>query len=149
MIKISKILLVVTGLIALVSTTVWAGDVEVKGKGVKFAPVVVFVQPGDVVNFRNMASHFVESIRLPDGAEAMISDMGADYSYVAKKEGVYFYKCPPHWGARMGGLIVAGDTSNLTATLEEYKAQSDDKVAQGFLKKIIKKINKGKIKVPE
>lgn len=149
MTKIGKLVLSVFALYALVSTTVWADTVEIKGKGVKFDPLVVFAKSGDTIAFRKMASHFVESISIPEGAEKMISDMAADYSYAVKQDGVYFYKCPPHWGVRMGGIIVVGDASGLVDSLKEMKKGSKDKVAKGFLKKILKKIKKGKIELPK
>lgn len=147
--KIKKALLIVVGLFSLASTAVWAETVEVKGKGIKYDPLVVFAKPGDTIAFRNMATHFTESILIPDGAEKMLSDMGADYNYSVKKEGVYLYKCPPHWGVRMGGLIVVGDASGLEGALDDYINKTDDKTAKGFMKKIKKQIKKGKIKLPE
>lgn len=145
-----KFLLGVFGVFALVSASsmVWAETYEVKGAGVKFDPPVIFAKAGDTIAFRNMASHFVNSVSIPDGADSMSSDMGADYSYVVKTDGVYFYKCPPHWGVRMGGLIVVGDASGLPDTLADMRAKTNDKVAQGFLKKVQKQIKKGKIKLP-
>lgn len=143
-----KTIWLVLGLFALMSTNVWAETHVVKGKGVAFAPDVTFAQSGDMIAFKNMAAHFVESITIPDGAKKMMSAMGADYNYAVEKEGVYLYKCPPHWGARMGGIIVVGDASGLEGTLDDYMAKTDDKVAKGFMKKIKKKIKKGKIKLP-
>ena len=143
-----KTTLFVLGLLALMSTNVWAETRVIKGKGVAFSPAVTFAQSGDVIAFKNMAAHFVQSITIPDGAEKMISDMGADYNYTLDKEGVYLYKCPPHWGARMGGIIVVGDAAGLVATLDSYMASTTDKIAKGFMKKIKKKIKKGKIKLP-
>jgi len=142
-------LLVFGGLMVLLSADLLAAERTVNGKGVAFDPVVVFPEPGDTITFRNMATHFVESIKIPDGAEKMVSDMGADYAYTASKPGVYFYKCPPHWGARMGGLIIVGDAGNLIETLNVYKEEIDDKTSKGFLKKIVKKIEKGDIEVPK
>ncbi len=143
-----KTTLLILGVFALMSTNVWAETHVVKGKGVSFDPAVTFAQSGDSIAFNNMAAHFVESIIIPDGAEKMVSAMGADYNYVVKQDGVYLYKCPPHWGARMGGIIVVGDASGLEDTLDAYMAQTDDKIAKGFMKKIKKKIKKGKIKLP-
>ncbi len=143
-----KTVLLIVGLFALMSTNAWAETHVIKGKGVAFAPAVTFAKSGDMIAFKNMAAHFVESIILPDGAEKMTSDMGADYNYAVIQDGTYLYKCPPHWGARMGGIIVVGDASGLEATLDTYMAQTSDKVAKGFMKKIKKNIKKGKIKLP-
>ena len=89
-----KTTLLVLGLFALMSTNVWAETHVIKGKGVAFVPAVTFAKSGDMIAFNNMAAHFVESITIPDGAEKMISAMGADYNYAVKQEGVYLYKCP-------------------------------------------------------
>lgn len=146
--KIAKPLCFITGVFALMSSGAWAVDHVVKGKGVAFDPVVVFAQVGDTIAFRNMAAHFVASIKVPESAEKMTSAMGEDYDYPLGKAGVYFYKCPPHWGARMGGLIVVGDTSGLDDTLAAYREEISDKTGKSFLNKIRKNIEKGKINVP-
>ncbi|MCK5832019.1 MAG: hypothetical protein KAH20_17140 [Methylococcales bacterium] len=125
----------------------------VKGVGIQFKPDVVFADQGDIIEFRDMPTHFVDVVKIPDGADKMISKMGANYSYEIDKPGVYFYKCPPHWGARMGGLIIVGSGLNneesLVDTLTEYKDTIEDTIGKGYLKKVIKKIKKGKIKIPE
>lgn len=147
--RIIKKLVILGGLMVLLSADILAAEHVVSGKGIAFDPVIVFAEEGDTITFRNMATHFVESIKIPDGAEKMSSDMGADYVYTVSKPGVYFYKCPPHWGARMGGLIVVGGTGDLIETLSTYKEEIDDKTSKGFLKKIIKKIDKGDIELPK
>lgn len=129
-----KVLAGVVGLVALASTSAWAANVEVKGAGVAFAPDIVFANVGDTINFRNMASHFVESYpgMIPDGAAALKSEMGADYDYQAAKEGIYIYKCPPHVGARMVGALVIGKPAGAAATIEKYQGS-----ASGELKKLL------------
>ncbi len=124
----------------------------VRGVGIQFKPEIVFANQGDVIEFRDMPTHFVDAVKIPEGADRMISKMGANYSYEIDKPGLYVYKCPPHWGARMGGLIVVGvglqDEEGLVDTLTQYIETMDDKIGKGYLKKIIKKIKKGKIKMP-
>jgi len=145
--KLKKYLKLASGLMLLFSATVMADSHVVKGVGVAFAPLVTFAEKGDAIRFLDMAAHFVESIKIPEGSEKMISEMGKDYSYTVNQPGVYFYKCPPHWGARMGGLIVVGeDGDDWIQTLEAYKEEIDDKTSKGFLRKIIKKAKKGEIK---
>lgn len=137
----------------MVAANTYAETHTIKGVGVQFKPEIVFANQGDDIEFREMAAHFVDTIKIPDGADKMLSDMGANYGYKIEQPGVYFYKCPPHWGARMGGLILVGvglqDEEKLIESLTEYRKTIDDKTAKGYLKKVIKKIKKGKIKLPE
>lgn len=149
--KALKIVLVLAGLLML-STANSKETHTVKGVGIQFKPEIVFADQGDIIEFRDMATHFVDVVKIPEGAERMISSMGANYSYEIEKPGVYVYKCPPHWGARMGGLIIVGvglqDEEGLVDTLTEYIDTMKDTIGKGYLKKIIKKIKKGKIKMP-
>ncbi|MCF6204501.1 MAG: plastocyanin/azurin family copper-binding protein [Methylococcaceae bacterium] len=125
----------------------------VKGVGIQFKPDIVFASQGDIIEFRDMPTHFVDVVKIPDGAEKMISDMGANYSYIVDKPGIYFYKCPPHWGGRMGGLIIVGEDlqneESLTEALTEYKDSIKDTIGQSYLKKVLKNIKNGKIKIPK
>lgn len=147
-----KLNLILSGWLMVAAST-YAETRTVKGVGVQFKPEIVFADQGDDIEFREMPTHFVDTIKIPDGAEKMLSDMGANYGYKIEQPGVYFYKCPPHWGARMGGLILVGvglqDEEKLIESLTEYREAIDDKTAKGYLKKVIKKIKKGKIKLPE
>lgn len=125
----------------------------VKGVGVQFKPDIVFADQGDIIEFRDMPTHFVDTVKIPEGADKMFSEMGANYSYEIDKPGIYFYKCPPHWGARMGGLIIVGsgldNEERLIDSLTELKDTIEDKIGQGYLKKVIKNIKKGKVKMPK
>lgn len=149
--QILQFALLMSGLL-MASTATSAENHTVKGVGVQFKPEFVFADKGDFIAFRNMPTHFVDTVRIPDGAEKMISKMGANYDYKVEKEGVYLYKCPPHWGARMGGLIIVGDNlkdkETLIEVLSDYQGTIKDSIGQGYLKKLIKNIKKGKIKIP-
>jgi len=135
------------------SATVNAETYTVKGVGIQFKPELVFANEGDVIAFRDMPTHFVDSIKIPVGAEKMISKMGANYDYTITEPGIHLYKCPPHWGGRMGGLILVGidlrNEEHLIDSLNEYRETVTDKIAKGYLKKVIKKIKAGKFKLPE
>lgn len=136
-----KAMLAVAGVAMLASAAVNAETIEVKGQGVKFAPEIIHAKVGDVISFRNMATHFVESVEgmWPEGAPKMLSTMGADYDYTVEKEGLYVFKCPPHWGARMGAVMVVGEPADLDATVEKYLQVADTvkeaKPAKGLLTK--------------
>lgn len=150
--QFSKLVLALCGLL-IISNANSSETYTVKGVGVQFKPDIVFADQGDIIEFRDMPTHFVDVVKIPEGAKKMFSEMGANYSYEIDKPGIYFYKCPPHWGARMGGLIIVGsgldDKEKLVDSLTEYKDSIEDKIGQGYLKKIIKNIESGKIKTPK
>ncbi len=88
---------------------------EVTAQGLKFAPLVVKINPGDTVAWRNMSTHNSESIDglIPEGAEKWNSPMSQNYERTFTEEGIYVYKCTPHIGAGMGGAIIVGEPVNL------------------------------------
>ena len=53
----------------------------------------------------------------------------------------------------MGGLIIVGsgldNEERLIDSLTELKDTIEDKIGQGYLKKVIKNIKKGKVKMPK
>ena len=88
-----------------------------------------------------MAAQSVESVpgMWPEGAPEMHSVRGKDYDYVVEHEGLYVFQCPPHWRARMGGIMVVGNPQDLAAIVTRYEAlATSDKAAKpatGLLKK--------------
>ena len=79
-----------------------------------FEPALLRVAPGDTVVFKAVdRGHNAETIRgmLPKGAEAFKGRMSKDLSVTFTTEGVYGYKCMPHYAMGMVGLIVVGDPS--------------------------------------
>jgi len=118
---IRKIALLV-GAVVCTSTVVQAETIEIKGVGVRFVPDVIYAEVGDTIAFRQMLTHFVDSVgnMWPTGAPKMRSAMGADYDYRVIQKGVYVFKCPPHWGARMGGILIVGKPADLNATIDRY-----------------------------
>lgn len=92
----------------------------VKAQGLKYSPLVVNIAPGDTVAWTNMSTHNTESIEglIPDGAEMWMSDLSANFTRTFTIEGIYVYKCTPHFGTGMGGAIIVGEPVNL----EEIKA---------------------------
>lgn len=147
-----KLAMLIVGLLA-ISATTKAETYTVKGVGVQFKPELVFADQGDVIAFRDMPTHFVNTVKIPSDAKKMSSQMGANYDYKITEPGIYLYNCPPHWGGRMGGLILVGtglrDEEKLISSLTEYQKSVTDKIAKGYLKKVIKKIKAGKFKIPE
>lgn len=134
------------GLIGGWTTNAFAEEFTVTAVGVKYEPMVVIMQPGDRVSWTNMPAHNVETIdaMVPEGAEKINSELGMEYSYVFENEGIYVYKCAPHWGARMGGVILVGTPSDIEGVIDAYLAEIEkDKSllpAKGLLKKFKKQL---------
>lgn len=131
----------VAGAAVFMSAAARAETIEIKGVGVRFVPDVVYAEVGDVIAFRQMLTHSVESVdnMWPAGAPKMHSAKGVDYDYAVTQEGVYVFKCPPHWRGRMGGILVVGRPEDLKTTIDRYitVAEKDPrtKPAKGFLTK--------------
>lgn len=87
----------------------------VTAEGLIFNPLVVKINPGDSVSWRNMSTHNSESIDglIPEGAEKWNSPMSENYQRTFTEEGIYVYKCTPHIGTGMGGVIIVGEPVNL------------------------------------
>lgn len=105
----------------LASTGLSAAEVEVKmlnkgSEGVMvFEPALVRVEPGDTVRFVAAdKGHNVESIEtmLPDGAAPFTGKINEEVTVRFEKAGVYGYRCKPHYGMGMVGLVVVGAPSN-------------------------------------
>lgn len=95
-----------------------AGKVHVvTAEGLKYNPLVVVIAPGDTVAWENMSSHDTQSIEglIPDGAELWHSAMGENFQRTFTHEGIYIYKCTPHFGSGMGGAIIVGKPVNIDA----------------------------------
>ncbi|MEM1300039.1 MAG: plastocyanin/azurin family copper-binding protein [Pseudomonadota bacterium] len=130
-----------------------AGETHiVKARGVKFAPMFIYANPGDKVAFENMASHNVETLDAlcPEGQEKVNSELGDNIVMQVDTVGIVSYKCTPHWGNRMGGFIVVGEPENPEALIDGYikitEEQKEYLPARGLLKKLKKDMKKqGKI----
>lgn len=102
--------------------TAGAAEVEVKmlNKGTEgvmvFEPAFVKVNPGDTVKFvASDKGHNVESIEtmLPEGGAAFVGKINEELTITFDKPGVYGYKCKPHYGMGMVGMIVVGEPANV------------------------------------
>lgn len=127
----------------IMSMTAQSAEAEthtVKAQGLKFMPLVVTIDNGDTVSWRNMPTHNTKSLEglIPEGAEHWESEIGKNYDRTFTQDGIYLYKCVPHWGAGMGGVIIVGEPVNL----EQIK-NADAKGAAGRLaRKAIKAAEK-------
>ncbi|MEX2515356.1 MAG: plastocyanin/azurin family copper-binding protein [Gammaproteobacteria bacterium] len=131
-----KIYLASAALILLTSTqAVMAENATVTARSTAYDPIVVFIEPGDTVVWTSMAGHNSVTIPelIPDGAEGFNIPMGENGSATLEQEGVYVYKCEPHFAMGMGGAIVVGNPGNF----EDVKAN-----AKGMAKRIVIKTQK-------
>lgn len=131
-----KTYLTLAALILLTSTqAVMAENVTVTARATAYDPVVVFIEPGESVVWTNMSGHNAVTIEglIPEGAEGFDIPMGENGSATLEQEGVYVYKCTPHFAMGMGGAIVVGNPGNF----EDVKAN-----AKGMAKRIVIKTQK-------
>jgi pseudoazurin len=98
-----------------------AAEVEIKmlNKGTEgvmvFEPSFVKINPGDTVKFlASDKGHNVETIdtMIPDGGKTFVGKMNEEMAITFDKPGVYGYKCKPHYGMGMVGMIVVGEPTN-------------------------------------
>ena len=82
-----------------------------------FEPAVVYSEPGDTIKFVTVdKGHNSASVVIPEGAEPWKGKLSQDTSVTLDVPGLYSYKCTPHFGLGMVGLVVVGDASvNLDA----------------------------------
>lgn len=77
-----------------------------------FEPAYLAIEPGDTVTFLTTDSgHNAEIIdgMLPDGAEPFAGAMNKEITVTFETEGLYGYKCKPHYGMGMVGVVVVED----------------------------------------
>lgn len=137
-----------SALLALTALTASVGasaDATVNAVGVKFEPLVAYVQPGESVSWTSMEAHNVETLNtmIPEGGIEFNSPIGENVTETFDTAGIYVYKCTPHWGARMGGVVVVGKPGNAQEILDAYLAAiEDDRAALLPAKGLIKKAGK-------
>ncbi len=92
---------------------------DADGATMVFEPAYLHIQPGDTVTFvPTDPTHNAETIAgmLPEGAEPFKGRINEEFTVTFEQEGLYGYKCTPHFGMGMVGLIKVGDSmDNLDA----------------------------------
>lgn len=92
-----------------------------QGRVMQFEPAFLQVDPGDTVTFIPQdRGHNSETVldMLPDGADMWKGRTDEAIEVTFTVEGLYAYKCMPHFGSGMIGLIQVGDsTANLSDLL--------------------------------
>lgn len=107
------------GFTALSSLPLAAAEFEVKmlnkgedGSTMVFEPAFLKIAPGDSVTFvPTDKTHNAETIKgmVPEGGETFKGKINEEFSVTLNTEGAYGYKCLPHLGMGMIGLIIVGD----------------------------------------
>lgn len=112
--------IIACGLASLVlSTPAWAEDHQVQmlnkdaeGRAMQFDPAFLKIAPGDTVTFiATSKGHNSESVLTltPEGAEPWKGKINEEITVTFDTEGSFVYKCQPHLGLGMVGLIQVGE----------------------------------------
>ena len=104
-------------------------DVQMLNKGsdgqtMVFEPAFLQIEAGDTVNFiPTDKGHNAEVIKglFPEGGTEFKGKINEQLSVTFDVEGAYGYKCLPHFGMGMVGLIVVGDAPANLAAITELK----------------------------
>jgi len=90
-----------------------------EGQAMQFDPAFLKIEPGDSVKFvATDKGHNSESIleMIPEGAETWKGKINEEITVTFDVEGIYGYKCQPHFPLGMVGIIQVGDnTDNLNS----------------------------------
>ena len=110
------------GSLLLVASPAAAKEYQVKmlnkgadGSLMAFEPAYLKVAPGDSVKFlATQKGHNAESLpgMAPSGAAAFKGKIDEEFTVKFTKEGVYGYKCLPHLGMGMVGVVQVGKAAN-------------------------------------
>lgn len=109
------------------------------GKTMGFSPSFLRIEPGDTVTFIPVdRGHNAESIlgMIPEEAETWKGKLDEEFTVTFTVEGLYGYKCFPHYAMGMVGLIQVGDDrSNMTELLNvRLPARAQARMAELFAK---------------
>lgn len=95
------------------------------GQTMVMSPGFLKISQGDSVTFiPSDVTHNVESLAIPEGAESFNSAMGKEVTITFTKQGVYLYKCTPHFALGMLGVIQVGEPVNLAKVEKEWSTLS-------------------------
>lgn len=130
--------------LALIGGAAFAEEHEIKmlnkgsdGELMVFEPAFLKVEPGDTVTFVAVdKAHNTEAIlgMIPDGAEPWKGKINEEVTVTLDQPGLYGFKCTPHYGLGMVGLIQVGDsTENLDeAVAVKHPGRAGQRMAQLF-----------------
>ena len=121
-----------------VTTIIEAAEHEVKmlssnkGEMMVFEPPVLKIKPGDTVKWVNAnPGHNTVSINkmTPAGGSSWNGKMNEEVSVKFDVEGIYGYKCTPHYILGMVGLIVVGDSNINKDQAKKFAIEEESKFA--------------------
>ena len=106
-----------------------------EGRPMQFDPALLKIAPGDSVKFiATDKGHNSESIleMVPEGAQTWKGKINEEITVTFETEGVYGYKCMPHFALGMVGLIQVGEnTDNLdTAATAKLPGKAETRMAE-------------------
>lgn len=119
-------------ILALTASTSSAAEVVVEmlsrdktaNLGNVYKPGLIRVNRGDTVKWKaTQSGHNVAFVAgaVPAGVPLFTSPMSKDVNFKFEKPGIYLYKCTPHIGMGMVGIVLVGnDKSNLAAVKATY-----------------------------
>jgi len=123
-----------------------AAEVIVNAQTRIYKPDIVYIQPGDIVQWTNMTSHNAVTYVVPEGATGFGEKgklPGGSFSATLEKEGVYGYVCEPHIGFGMVGVIAVG---NITAEMKDAAVKTAEETLEGPFRRLIGAIKKVEVK---
>ena len=106
-----------------------------EGRAMQFEPAFLKIAPGDTVTFvPTDKGHNSESIPalMPEGAEPWKGKINQEITVTFDAEGFYAYKCLPHLGLGMVGLIQVGDAPVALdeAEVEKLPQRAEDRLLE-------------------
>ena len=119
-------------------SNVYAAEHQVKmlssnaGETMVFEPPVLQIKAGDTVRWLNaQPGHNSVSIdeMTPAGGSTWNGKMNEEIVVKFDTEGVYGYKCTPHYILGMVGLIVVGDANNNLSSAKKFAEGEESKFA--------------------
>ena len=111
-----------------------------------FDPSFVKIEPGDTVKFvATDKGHNVETIKgmAPEGAPPVKSKLGQDETVTFEKDGVYGFKCAPHFIMGMAVIVAVGSKLE---NLDQAKAADIPKGARARVEPLLAKAEEAKAK---
>ena len=124
----------------------FAAEVIVNAEVRAFKPDIVYIQPGDIVQWTNMTSHNAVTYVVPEGATGFGEKgklPGGSFSATLEKEGIYGYVCEPHIGFGMVGVVAVG---NITAEMKDAAIKTAEETLVGPFRRLIGALKKVEVK---
>lgn len=121
---------------------------EINAEARVFNPDILYIKPGDSVQWVNMAVGGHDSVSIegliPEGAQPWRSPIGENFGVTLTVEGVYAYVCEPHIGFGMMGVIVVDKPVNIDAAVafarEKMQGPFRRIIGEGSQPKFLRKV---------